>query len=320
MSSTSEGFHLLKDELSPNAVRAIFKWRDHPELGRLLSKLLSHTSRKPFLDSYAEALVAMHLLRHRCQLRFEIPTPNGKRCDFEVRSGSHTFYLHVKRLDSAGEHSAQRAASKSTHLRRLERIDRPYIVQVRWHHEPSSAHVRQFNEQAERFIRHARIGDEMIARDEGGEQIGGVRILAPWEGQHVHVAVVPGAIGGGFVDLAPRFFKLLQRAYQQFMPRAANVILICSDHGHDVMEFEHALLGSHIERWDAYPPRGKRIAHGRAGDGFWQGRRVAESQIAGWFHFTPTKKSLQPRLWVRDAVEVETKLRECIQRVLGEKR
>jgi hypothetical protein len=319
VSAKAEGFHLLKDELSPSAVRAIFKWRDHPELGRLLSKLLSHTSRKPFLDSYAEALVALHLLRHRCELRFEIPTPNGKRCDFEVRFGSQKFFLHVKRLDSAGEHATHRTSIKTTHLRPLERIDRPYIVQVRWHHDPTLSQTRLFLDQADDFIRHARIGDEMMARDEDGAQIGGLRILAPWEGDHVHIAVVPGAASGGFVDLMPRFFKLLQRAYQQFMPRAVNVVLMCSDQAHDVTEFEHALLGAHIERWDAYPPRGKRIAHGRAEDGFWQGRRFTESQVAGWFHFTPTKRAIAPRLWLRDTRDSVPAVQTLVGRVFGAK-
>ena len=319
MTVRHERFHLLADELSPSAVRAIFKWRGHRELNRLLSKLLSHTSRKPFLDSYAEALVALHLLGRGCELRFEVPTPNGKHCDFEVRSGPQRFYLHVKRLDSSDDRAVRRVSIKRSQLRKLERIDRPYIVQVRWRHEPTDLQVRLLVDQAEQFVRRSRIGDEMIARNADGEHIGGVRILAPWEGDHVHVAVVPSATSGGFVDLVPRFSKLLQRAYRQFMPRAANVILICSDHVHEITEFEHALLGAHIERWDAYPPRGKRIAHGRAADGFWEGKRFAESRMAAWLHFKPSKKFIKPRLWIRKDFEVSDEVRQFIQFALGEK-
>ena len=93
------------------------------------------------------------------------------------------------------------------------------------------------------------------------------------------------------------------------MPGATNVILICTSQVEDVDDFGNALLGSHIERWDATPPRGRRVAHGRDADGFWYGRRVPESRAAGWFYFWPGVEDVQSRLWIRadSGLEEETK-------------
>ncbi len=316
MTKRTDGFHLLADELNPSAVKSILAWRDHPELGRLLTKLLSHTSRKAFLDSFAEALVALHLLSKGCQLRCEIPTPTDKRSDFEVRHGKEIFYLHVKRVDTdLPRNSPRQLRTISNQLRSLERIARPYIVQARWNRRLSATQMRLLVKQSDEFIRRSRVGDEMIARDESGKQIGGVRIIAPWDGDHVTVTVGLGRSGGGFIDQSPRFRKMMERAHPQFMPRAANVILIGSDHIDDMPDFESALLGSHIERWDAFPPRGKRLAHGRAQDGFWSGPRVPESKSAGWFHFTPGEPDLRTRLWLREGTSNDSPINQLLNRI-----
>src|SRR5206468_9817832 len=107
-----------------------------------------------------------------------------------------------------------------------------------------------------------------------------------------------------------------QRAYQQFMPRATNVIMICSGHVDDEADFETALLGSHIERWDAYPPRGKRAAHGRANDGFWHGQRFSESKFAGWFCFAPDQAEARMRLWSRDNMPIDAAMKDLLARTL----
>lgn len=311
----TNGFHLLADELNPTAVRDILGWRDHPELSRLVTKLLSHTSRKAFLDSYAEAMVARHLVARGCVIRCEVPTPQGRRSDFEVTYSGQSFFAHVKRVDTdLQRHNPKQMRAISARLRTLERIARPYIVQVRWNERVTAAHMQELVNQAQPFIERARVGDEMIARDSDGRHIGGVRIIAPWDGEHVSIAV---GLRGGFVDQQARFGRMLDRAYQQFMPRAVNVMLICSDHMEDVADFENALLGSHVERWDAFPPRGKRVAHGRADDGFWQANRVMESRHATWFQFSPEEQMLNTRLWVRrsqdDSEPITALLRELFE-------
>jgi hypothetical protein len=154
--------------------------------------------------------------------------------------------------------------------------------------------------QAEEFLHHAKVGDEMRARDADGRIIGGVRVIAPHEGTHVSVTI---GLPTGFIDLSPRMRKLLDRAHEQFMPGETNVIMICSGHGDDVIDFESALLGTHIERWDQFPPRGRRIAHGRAADGFWSGRRFDDSLHAAWAFARPVDDHLRSRLYVRKALQ-----------------
>jgi hypothetical protein len=93
---------------------------------------------------------------------------------------------------------------------------------------------------------------------------------------------------------------LLRRAHRQFMPKAMNVIIVCSTHIGDQADLESALLGSHIERWDAYPPQGRRVAHGRAEDGFWSGRRHEMSSIVAWFRLGADDARFRPRVWYRE--------------------
>jgi hypothetical protein len=295
------------DELNRDVVREILTWQGDRELGRILSALRSHDSRKAFFDTYAEALVARHVRSRGCTLRFEVPTPAGRRCDFEVAHADRIFYLHVKRLDT--DVSSSRRITVPARLRSLERIARPYVVQVRWHDHLAQEHMQQLVVQAAKFIEAARIGDEMVARDHDGREIGGVRVIAPSLDEHVTVTI---GLPTGFLDQAHRFRRLMHRAHAQFMPKAENVILICSGHRGDADDLETALLGSHIERWDAFPPRGKRIAHGRDTDGFWSGQRVPESHFAGWFKLGGAEGTLDSRLWMRDEQDAANPLYRLI--------
>lgn len=293
----------------------IKEWDHHAELGRLTSNLRAHTNQKAFFDTLAEAMVARHLLERGCRLRFEVPTPTGRHSDFEVECDAMRFYLHVKRVDTdRPPHNPARVLGMSSKLRILERIARPYLVQVRFHEGLSDDQMLRLLRQSEQFILHARVGDEMKSRDRDGRELGGVRIVAPHE--HAHVSVTIG-LPSGFVDQAPRFRRLMHRAHQQFMPRETNVIVIGSGHTDDAADFDTALRGTHVERWDTFPPRGRRIAHGRAADGFWHGHRFLDSRYAGWFQHEPRDRSIRSRLWIRDQVNLDEavteRLRELFQ-------
>jgi hypothetical protein len=172
------------------------------------------------------------------------------------------------------------------------------------------------------FILQSRIGDEMTARDQHGHEIGGVRIIAPVSSRtNSNDARVQLTIGlpTGFIDAAPRIRRLLQRAYRQFMPKAVNVILICTAHPEDRDDFESALLGTHIERWDAFPPRGQRVAYGRDVDGFWSEQRFAESRFAGWCHFTPRESQPHGAVWMRSGSHGDPQVRAAIMSLFEEK-
>jgi hypothetical protein len=283
--------------LHPRLRERIASWHADPELSRLASKLQSHSEQRMFLDAVAEAVIAQYLLDRGCTLRTEVQTPTGKTCDFEIHCDNQLFYLHVKRVNN--ERPQQRHLTISSRLRSLERVPRPYLVSIRWQAGLTDAQMQEFVTRAGDFIMHARVGDELVVHDSRNIELGGVLIVAPWDGTHVNLTI---GLPTGFVDEAPRILRLMQRAHNQFMPRAVNVILVSTSHAEDVADFEAALLGAHIERWDRHPPVGSRIAHGRADDGFWSGTLHPDSLAAGWFRFAPDEASPQCRLWLRSPV------------------
>lgn len=306
------GLQRFRSQLNPAAVKEIALWHDHPELGKLVARLETAPDQKKFLNTYAEAVVARHLLKQGCELHVEVPTPAGRTCDFDVRVDDQQFYLHIKRLN--GDPVVEKKLTISSRLRYLERIARPYVVSIRWQRDLSDAQMQQFVTAAAAFIQEASVGDEHVVRDADGTELGGCRIVAPWEGTHVSLAI---GLPTGFHDDSPRIQKLLRKAHAQFMPKAVNVILICSSHMEDVEDFDHALLGTHIERWDAFPPRGRRIAHGRAPDGFWYGHRYKESEAAGWFWFSPKKDTWKSRLWLRQDTHLAQPMQATLTRVFN---
>ena len=308
-SGPNGGLERFRAELDSAVVQEIAAWEGDRELGKLYAGLQAIADREKFLNTYAEVMIARYLLARDCRLRVEVLTPAGRSCDFEVTSGGRRFFLHVKRLNT--DRPGQRRLTISSRLRYLERIARPYVVGVRWKDGLGDDQMQQYVTAAAEFIKHARVGDELVVRDGDGEEIGGCRLIAPWHGSRVSLSI---GVPSGFIDEAPRIRKLLRKAYRQFMPGATNVILICTSQVEDVDDFGNALLGSHIERWDATPPRGRRVAHGRDADGFWYGRRVPESRAAGWFYFWPGAEDVQSRLWIR----ADSGMEEETQRMLVE--
>ena len=305
---TGDGLTLFSRWLNPNVLSDIRSWKNHPELSKLSSALASHTNPKTFLDFYAEAIIARRLHNHGIEFRLEVPTPQGTQCDFEVLAGDQRCYLHLKRLTANG--NIRPAPTISTRLRYLEGIRRPYEVKVRWQEELSETQLQSFVRTASEFIQHGHVGDEYVIRDDGGHELGGLLIQAPWEGPHVRLVI---GTSNGFSDEAPRMGKLMRRAARQFMPGEANVILIASEDLSHLDDFETALLGSHIERWDRFPPQGERIAHGRDADGFWHGDRYEVCPAAGWFLFDPMSDELRSRLFIRQRDEVRGPLTSTLR-------
>lgn len=298
-SNTADGLTRFGQWLNPELVRQIRAWEAHPELGRLHSSLVGHVNPKTFLDTYAEAMVARHLLQHQIPFRFEVLTPHGKQCDFEIELGGRSAYLHVKRLTA--ERSEHNGATISSRMRYLEGIRRPFEVKVRWQDRLSERQLQTFVRDASQFIQRGHVGDEFVVRDETGAELGGVLIQAPYDGPHVRLVV---GTPDGFVDQTHRISKLMRRAARQFMPGATNVVLICGEDNSHITDFESALLGSHVERWDRFPPQGSRIAHGRDADGFWHDKKFIDCKAAGWFRFKADADRLSCRLYLRENVDL----------------
>ncbi|MEE3001124.1 MAG: hypothetical protein VX908_00345 [Planctomycetota bacterium] len=285
---------------------------EHTAMVPLLERLRSQHGLRGFLDTWAEVRVAAKLIEAGCVIDVEVPTPSGRSCDLAVHLRGHDCYVHVKRL--ANEETSARRLGISSRLRFLERIKRPFIVRIRWEESLSEQRMQELVERAASFIKHAHIGDELTVRGESGEELGGVRIVAPWEGTHVSLVI---GLPDGFIDEVPRIRRLLSRAHRQFMPRATNIIVIASAGINDATDVETALLGSHEERWDVHPARGRRIAYGRADDGFWSGKGRPESLACSWCQVDLESEEMPRQLFLREPGTLASSLESLLEELLG---
>ena len=78
------GLARFREQLHPALVDQIVSWTDDAELGKLTASLQAIKDREPFLNTYAEAIVARHLIARGCKLEVEVLTPSGRSCDFRV--------------------------------------------------------------------------------------------------------------------------------------------------------------------------------------------------------------------------------------------
>ena len=299
MTPSRLGLDQFAHDLNPAIVGMIRSWQGDSELDLLYHRLQARKKRRGFLDSFAEALVALQARRCGCSIEVEVPTPSGKTCDLLIQRNGVKLYVHVKRL--GGSRPTNRRLKISSRLRILEQIEKPWVVKIRWREELNDEAMQYYVIETASFIETARLGDEHVVRDDNGVELGGVKIVAPNDAKRVSLVI---GLPDGFVDDSHRVEKLLQRAQKQFMPKEANIILVCTPNLLGAAEVESALLGSHIERWDEHPAKGSRVAHGRSADGFWQENLMAESQLAGWFWLAPMHNEYQGKVWTRDACTV----------------
>jgi hypothetical protein len=289
------GLDKFANSLNPAVVGMIRSWQGDPELDVLYHRLQTRKNARGFLDSFAEALVALQARRNGCSIQVEVPTPSGKTCDLLIEREGVKLFVHVKRL--GGSRSKHKRLKISSRLRILERIQKPWIVKIRWLEDLDDEKMQFFVTQSAAFIETARLGDEHVVRGNEGEELGGVKIMAPNEENRVSLVI---GLPSGFVDESPRISRLFQRAQKQFMPKQTNLILICTSQIEGVDDVETALLGSFVERWDEHPAKGMRVAHGRSSDGFWESNQMIDSQLAGWFWLAPMYDEYQGKFWVRD--------------------
>ena len=287
-------------------------WGDLPAgggaTGRHIRRLLSTDpgGSIPATGALAEARVARQLLHAGCDLELELETPNGRTCDFEVSVNGERFFLHVKcpRLPQ------RKRATLPSFLRSIEQVSRPFLVEVDWRNDLTQPELAAFAAEAREFVAEASMGEELLHRDSNGVAAGNVRIGALVEGERAVVSVI------SFHQAAiARVGRLLERAYEQFMPGGENVILILTDDpAHDRLT-DLALLGTFVERWDKLPRGDRHVAHGRADDGFWSGDRFDRSRVVSWMQLE--NETTLARLWFRDPKQPSLSLRNTIANVLG---
>ena len=302
------GLDQFANDLNPAIVGMIRSWHGDSELEPLYHRLQARKTRRGFLDSFAEALVALHARRCGCSIQVEVPTPSGKTCDLLLERNGDSLFVHVKRLGS--RKPTTKRMQISSRLRILEQIEKPWVVKVRWQESLDDEAMQAFVIAAASFIETARLGDEKVVRDANGIELGGVKIVAPQEERRVALVI---GLPSGFVDESPRIDRLLHRAHKQFMPKGSNLILVCTPHLQGVGDVESALLGTYVERWDEHPAKGKRVAHGRSKDAFWCHNQMQDSQLAGWFWLAPMHHEYQGKLWMREGYDALTPVAQLAQ-------
>ena len=78
ITDTSGGLDHHRKRLDAAVVEEIHGWAEDPELGKLYTSLQAIHDTEKFLDTYAEAMVARHLLSRDCRLSVEVLTPSGR--------------------------------------------------------------------------------------------------------------------------------------------------------------------------------------------------------------------------------------------------
>ena len=295
MTSFNNGLDAFANDLNPAIVGMIRSWQGDQELDVLYRRIQASKTRRGFLDCFAETLVAGHARQAGCQVAVEIPTPTGKTVDMHIQKDGRSLFVHVKRL--GGTRTTSRRLTISSRLRILEKINRSFVVKIRWHDRLDDEAMQYFVMAAGKFIERASLGDEHVVLGEDGNELGGVKIVAPNDAKRVSLVI---GFPDGFVDHTERVVRLIRRAQQQFMPKEANVVLVCTPNVTGVEYVKSALYGSHEERWDTHPPRGSRVAVGRSDDGLWNGNQFTESQLGGWFWLAPMHHEYQGKLWIRE--------------------
>lgn len=259
------------------------------------------------LSALAEAAFARRMLRAGCTLQKETPTPSGRHADFHIRHPQASFYVHIKRLwvNLPTEQPALPAP-----LCALHDIPRGVDLALTWDGGASPQAIEEMAVQVREFARQASVGDEFLARDHEGVQLGRCRIVGAHPGTHARVQA--GDLSA-MDEAVPRAQRLLRRAFSQFMPGAPNVICVVGDNPASHAALEVALLGTMTERWDRFPPRGHRVAHGRAPDGFWAHGRYESCHLACWM---PLQDDQPGHLWRREGSTGETDVEEVMRLAL----
>lgn len=280
--------------------------------GARFSPLAEHRG----LVRLVEAAFAARALEQGCSISREVPGPAGRTCDFLLERDGLELAVHFKHFDAAG---AVPPPTLRPQERELESIPRSLTVSIRHADGWTPTAEPWFLREAGEFLESAHVGEERQFRDEADRLVGSVRVVAT-HGED-RVRLIPASA----TDLearAARLQRLLRRAHAQFLPSVPNLILLGTvAEGPDpegLFALSLALFGTPMERWDRFPPKGERIAHGRGEDGFWQGDRHADSQMAGWFSASDCDATGPGRWWSRNGAAAESDpLRAWITELVG---
>ncbi len=278
---TSRGVVAVKH--SPAArLREAFRWLESPAatgMG-LAARRLRRASKDARLQTslLREILLAKRLAASGFAVRSEVATPSGKSCDLVATRGALVLHLHVKSLEADAALIPVRAPRIPRALKTLEQVARRLLIEVEWTPGLSSAALERTADAMRTFLLRAAVGDECVVRSRCGSVRGRCRVRSPRD--RAGVALARGISDDHGVALG-RIARLLRKARAQFLVGGENVIVLFGPKSAQWL-FEEALLGTPVERWDALPRRGERVAMGRADDGFWRSGNRELSRIAAW--------------------------------------
>ncbi len=263
-------------------LREAFRWLESPaaiEMGSA-ARRLRRASRDARLQTslLREILLAKQLAARGFAVRSEVATASGKSCDIVAKRGALLLHLHVKSLEADDALIAPRSPRIPRALRNLEQVARRLLIEVEWTPGLSSAALESTADAMRTFLLRASVGDECVVRSSRGNVRGRCRVRSPRD--RVGVALARGIADDHTVAVG-RVARLLRKARAQFLSGGENVVVLFGPKSSQWL-FEEALLGTPVERWDALPRRGERVAMGRADDGFWRAGSRDHSRIAVW--------------------------------------
>jgi hypothetical protein len=269
----TSGLKKFEKDLNKEVVAEINGWEKHPELSKLLKKLQSIKDPQQFQDHYAEAMVARHLIRQRCELQVEVPTVNCGCADFKVSKSGNTFFVHIKRTNWDKE--TTKNLKINTRLDCLRKIRRPITVSLIPYKSLTDQEMQFCCKETKEFIKNASEGERKEIKNKNDEVLVEFEIGPCHNGQHVKFdPILLGAICGGDDT---RIYEQLRHAYKRFMPEAVNIILVTSAWRDDasIEDLREAV------------------------DDFWYDGKHSFSKIIGWFMFEPRGSRTDFKLFFR---------------------
>jgi len=245
-------------------------WHSFRALSGVLA-LLERAGAARLPSAIAEALIALRLVRAGFSVEADVPTPNGKSCDFRATRRGESLCVHVKRLLT----SVNDTPAIPSRLRSAIVCRRKVRAELWWSPELESSSLARLGRSFNAFLREAAIGESLSVRDAPNIEIGRIRIHRPTTRQ-MELRVERA----DRVRTLDRIERLTLRAFDQCMPRSVNVIALVGDHASDWELFDVALHGTFVERWDRVPNQGERRAYGRDDNGLWTRHRAPWCELA----------------------------------------
>ena len=272
-------FKVFEKNLHSEVVQEIKGWTKHPELSKLLRKLCSIKDWSTFLNHYAEAMVAFHLIRHDCEvLGVEVTTINAKTADFKISKDGEIFYVHIKRLN--WDEETDKDLKIGSRLQCLRKIHRPVLVSMLFYRSLSDQEMQEFcKREVKEFVKKAIEGAKIEIVSGTGEVLGECEIGPNHGGQNVSLLQIPSVKN---VDESHRMCQRLKRAYKQFMPQAINIILATS----------------------AWQDTGSTEDFQDAVESFWGDGKQSRSNVVAYFEFKPKGKNVNFELFFREKYEI----------------